>query len=190
VLESPRQSDYSAGMSEQDRLNAEKFVLIHKARDEYEGNLIVDYLRDNGVDATFQAAPSMPPLDFVEEFSGADRALGIFVLQHNAARAAEMVSEFMHAATDETVLAESAAQRLHVDREKIHQLRGAIREERRTFEFLGWVAMAFLGAAALLWAIWPAWLKLNPPTPEFRWIVVALLALAALVAGNYARRKL
>jgi hypothetical protein len=177
-------------MSEQGRLNAEKFVLIHKAREEWEGNFVVDYLRNNGIDAMFQSAPPMPPLDVVEGFSGAGNALGIFVLEHDAARAKELAHEFLTAATDESVLAETAAQKLSVDREKIHQLRAALKEERRTFEFLGWIAMAFLGAAALLWAIWPAWLKINQPAPEFRWMIVALLALAAIVAGNYARRKL
>jgi hypothetical protein len=46
----------------------------------------------------------------------------------------------------------------------------------------------FLGAAAVLWAIWPEWLKFGPPPVGLRWLVVILLALAAVFAGHWASR--
>src|SRR5947208_11940480 len=113
---------------------SEKLVQIHKARDEWEGNIIVGYLRDNGVEATLQGAPAVPPLDAVEQYSGSDKAYGILVLEHEAEQARRTLAEFTSAATDETMLAETAAQKLRLDKETIHRLRGALREERRTFE--------------------------------------------------------
>lgn len=177
-------------MSEQERLKSEKLVEIHRARDEWQGNIIVGFLRENGVEATFKAPPSMPPLDAVEEFSGSDRVSGIFVLEHDTDRARQLLEEFLTTATDENVLEEAAAQKLRVNKETISQLRTALREERRTFDFLGWLMVAFLGASALLWAIWPAWLKTSPPAPEFRWVMVIMLALAAVFAGNWANKKM
>lgn len=175
-------------MSERER--SEKLVQVHQARDEWEGNIVVGYLRDNGVEATLQSPPSMPPLDAVENLSGSDKANGIFVLEHEAEHARGLLKEFLSAVTDDQVLEETAAQKLKLDKATIGQLRGALREEQQTFEFLGWAGVAFLGAAALLWAIWPEWLKIAPPPPEFRWVVVILLALAAVFAGNWASRRL
>jgi hypothetical protein len=67
-------------------------------------------------------------------------------------------------------------------------LRTALRDERQTFAFVGWIGVVFLGAAALLWAIWPKLLKIGPPPAEFRWVVVILLVLAAVFTGNWASR--
>lgn len=39
-------------MSESER--SEKLVQVHHARDEWEGNIILGYLRDNGVEATLR----------------------------------------------------------------------------------------------------------------------------------------
>lgn len=181
---------YSAAMNEEERLRSEKLVEIHKAHNEWEGNLLVGFLRDNGVEAALEVPPAVPPLDAVEQLSGVDRNCGIVVLEHESTRAAELVKEFLSAATDEHLLEEEAAKKLRVDKETITQLRGAVREERRTFEFLAWLGVAFLAAAALLWAIWPAWLKIAPPAPEFRWVMVILLALAAVYAGNWTSRRL
>jgi hypothetical protein len=177
-------------MSDQERLRSEKLVEIHRARDEWEGNIIVGFLADNGVDATFQAPPPMPPLDAVEELSGSGKVSGIFVLSHEADRARKLLDEFMATATDEKILEETAAKKLRVNKETISQLRTALREERRTFDFLGWLMVAFLAASALLWAIWPEWLKTAPPAPGFRWVMVILLALAAVFAGNWANKKM
>ena len=132
----------------------------------------------------------MPPLDGVEELSGSGKVSGIFVLQHEVARARQLIEEFMATATDEKVLEETAAQKLRLNKETISQLRTALREERRTFDFLGWLLVIFLGAAALLWAIWPAWLKIEAPAPEFRWVIVIMLALAAVFAGNWANKRM
>jgi hypothetical protein len=173
-------------MSESER--SEQLVQIHHARDEWEGNIILGYLRDNGVEATLRSPASMAPLDSAESFSGSDQANGIFVLEHKADHARGLLKEFLSTVTDENVLEEAAAQKLKVDKETIGQLRGALREERRTFTFLGWIGAAFLGAAALLWAIWPEWLRTGPPEPEFRWVMVVLLGLGALFAGSWSSR--
>jgi len=168
---------------------SQDLVLIHHARDEWDGNILVGYLRDNGVEATLQSPPSMPPLDAMENLSGTDKVNGIFVLGYQADRARELVKEFVNTVTDEQVLEEAAAQKLKLDKETVTKLRGALKEERQTFAFLGWIGAAFLGAAALLWAIWPAWLKIGPPSPEFRWVVVVLLLLAAVFAGSWTSRR-
>ena len=166
---------------------SQDLVLIHHARDEWDGNILVGYLRDNGVEATLQSPPSMPPLDAMENLSGSDKVNGIFVLGYEADHARELVKEFLNTVTDEQVLEEAAAQKLKLDKETVTQLRGALKEERQTFEFLGWIGAAFLGAVALLWAIWPAWLKIGPP--EYRWVVVVLLLLAAVFAGSWTSRR-
>ncbi len=168
---------------------SQDLVLIHHARDEWDGNILVGYLRDNGVEATLRSPPSMPPLDAMETLSGTDKVNGIFVLGYEADHARELVKEFVNTVTDDQVLEDAAAQKLKLDKETITQLRGALKEERQTFEFLGWVGVAFLGAAALLWAIWPSWLKISPPAAEFRWVVVILLLLAAVFAGSWTSRR-
>lgn len=177
-------------MSQQEPPASERLVQIHRARDEWQGNILVGYLRESGVEATLQSPPSVPPLDAVESLSGSQKVNGIFVLEHEAERARALLKEFLGTVSDPRLLEEAAAQKLRVDKETISQLRGALREERRTFEFLGWMGVVFLGAAALLWAIWPAWLKIAAPPPQFRWVMVILLALAAVFAGNWANRHL
>jgi hypothetical protein len=174
-------------MSKDER--SENLVQIHQAHDEWEGNIIIGYLRDNGVEATLREPASMAPLDAAESLSGTDKANGIYVLDHEADHARKLLEEFLNTVTDEKVLEEAASQKLKLDKETIGQLRTALREEQQTFVFLGWIGVVFLGAAALLWAIWPEWLKINPPPPEFRWVVVILLGLAAVFAGNWASRS-
>src|SRR5712691_3912915 len=149
-------------------LDSEKLVEIHKARDEWEGNFLIGYLRDNGIESTFQGDPSVD-LDLAHMLKSTDDAFGVYVLEHDAVRARQLVQEFMSAVTDESMLEETAAQKLRVDKETITRLRGALIEERRTFEFLGWVGVVFLGAAALLWLIWPDWLKVEAPSALLRW---------------------
>jgi hypothetical protein len=173
-------------MSKSER--SENLVEVHHAHDEWEGSIIIGYLRDNGLEATLRQPASMAPLDAAESFSGTDKANGIYVLEHEADRARHLLKEFVNTVTDEQVLEEAAGQKLKLDKETIGRLRTATREERQTFVFLGWTGVVFLGAAALLWAIWPAWLKVGPPPPEFRWVVVILLGLAAVFAGNWASR--
>ena len=170
--------------------SSKDLVLVHHARDEWAGNIIVGYLRDNGVEAMLQSPPSMAPLDAAESLSGSDKVNGVFVLAHEADRAHELVKEFVNTVTDDQVLEDAAAEKLKLDKETVKQLRGALKEERQTFEFLGWIGVAFLGAAALLWAIWPAWLKIGPPSAGFRWLGVILLLLAAVFAGSWTSRRL
>ena len=176
-------------MNHSPRLDAEKLVEIHKACNDWEGNLLIGFLRDNGIEATFQGDPSVN-LDMAHMLKSTDEAFGVYVLEENVARARELVHEFLTTATDETVLDELAAQKLRVSKETIAQLRGALKDERETFEFLGWIGVVFLGAAALLWVIWPAWLKIDAPPALFRWAMVLLLALGAVFAGSWASRRL
>ncbi len=163
-------------------------VEVHKARDTWEGTLLTSYLRDNGIQTAFQGDPNVS-FDMKELLRNSDEAFGLFVLAPEAARAKELITEFLSSATDDSVLVEAAAQKLKVDKETIHRLRGELVEERRTFEFLGWIGVAFLGAAALLWVIWPAWLKIDAPPGVFRWLMVALLTLGAVFAGNWASKR-
>ena len=169
---------------------SETLVQVHHARDEWEGNIVVGYLRENGVEATLRAPPAVPPLDAVENLSGSTKVNSVFVLEHEAERARTLLSAFQSTVTDEGLLEEEAAHELKLDKETIAQLRGALKEEKKTFEFLGWVGVVFLGATALLWAIWPPWLKLAPPPPEVRWTVLILLTLVAVFAGGWASRRL
>ena len=167
----------------------EKLVEVHKAHSEAEGLLLSGYLRDNGIEATFQGDPNVS-FDMKELLQASDETMGVFVLEHDVSRAKELSAEFVAAVTDETVLAETAAHRLRVDKETIHRLRGELKEERQTFEFLGWIGVVFLGAAALLWAIWPEWLKMEVPATPLRWAMVILLALGAVFAGNWTNKRL
>ena len=110
------------------------------------------------------------------------------VLEHEADKARNLLKEFLNTVTDEQILEDAAGQKLKLDKETIGRLRTATREEHQTFVFLGWTGAVFLGAAALLWAIWPEWLKIGPPPAALRWVVVILLAVAAVFAGNWASR--
>ena len=176
-------------MNHSPRLDAEKLVEIHKAHDEWEGNLLIGFLRDNDIQATFPGELAVN-LDPAHMSKSADEVFGVYVLEENAARARELVHDFLTTATDETVLDEMAAHKLRVSKETITQLRGALKDERETFEFLGWIGVVFLGAAALLWVIWPEWLKMDAPPALFRWAMVLVLALGAVFAGSWASRRL
>lgn len=170
--------------------DAEELVEIHRARDEWEGTILLGVLRDQGIPAYLRLPTPLPPLDAADQLTGNRRVGGVFVLERDADRARQVIREFLDAATDEAMLAEEAARRLKVDKETIHRLRGELREERRTFEFLGWVVVLFLASAAWLWALWPAWLKTAPPSGVVRWLMVVALALCALFVGNWIARKI
>ena len=163
-------------MSEPTRGTDETLVEVHKARSQTEGVLLVGFLRENSIEAVFPGDPNVS-LDMVELLENSHETQGVFVLAHDAPRARELCAEFITAVTDEAVLAETAARKLRVDKETIHRLRAELKEERQTFEFLGWLGVVFLGAAAVLWAIWPAWLKMQTPASPLRWTMVVLLAL-------------
>jgi hypothetical protein len=169
--------------------HSQDLVLIHHARNEWDGNIIVGYLRDNGVEATLQSPP-MPPLDAMENLNGSDKINGIFVLAYEVGRARELVTEFVNTVVDDQVLEEAAAQKLKLDPETVAQLRNALQEERQTFTFVGGIVATFLGATALLWAIWPSWLKIGPPPAGFRWLGVIFLLFAAVFAGSWTSRRL
>jgi hypothetical protein len=76
---------------------SEELVLVHHVRDEWQGNIVVGYLRENGVEATLQSPPSVPPLDLVENLTGTDKMNGIFVLEHEAEHARALLKEFLQA---------------------------------------------------------------------------------------------
>ncbi len=166
-------------MSEQDR--SEKLVQVHHAHNEWEGNIVVGYLRDNGVEATLRTPPVMPPVDYYELFNHNETIDGIFVLEHEAECARELIAQFLAARPDEQSIEELAAQKTHPDRENIHRLRIAVREERRTFEFLGWLVVAFCAAG---------WLLVGTPLPPTPWTRLALLVIIALWIGSWLRRRL
>jgi hypothetical protein len=170
-------------MGETNQVNAEKLIEVHKARDPWQGHLLIGYLQDNGVEAAFQGLSAIP-LVADELLETNDNVAGIYVLEHDAERARELISEFLSAENIE----DASDGRLHPNKQRIAELRGALQEERRTFAFLGWTTVAFLGALAVLWAIWPVWLKTEPPAPFYRWTGVMLLALASLFALNQTRR--
>ncbi|MDW8344176.1 MAG: hypothetical protein RMM51_06755 [Verrucomicrobiae bacterium] len=170
--------------------NLENLVEIHRARDEWEGTLLLGLLQDHNINAYLRRPTPLPPLDAADQLTGNPRVGGLFVLEHDAERARQLVREFLDTAADESLLVEEAARRLRVDKDTIHRLRGELREEKRTFEFLGWVVVVFLASAALLWAIWPAWLKSAPPTAPVRWVMVVVLALCAVFVGNWTARKI
>ncbi|MBM3861100.1 MAG: hypothetical protein FJ395_15835 [Verrucomicrobia bacterium] len=170
-------------MSKPGQVSNDSLVEIHKARNPWQGHLLIGYLQDNGVEAAFQGLPSVP-LTAGELLETSNHVAGIYVLQQDAARGRELVEEFLAVEEVETTSPESQP----LDKERIAELRGALREERKTFAFLGWVAVVFLVALAVLWAVWPVWLKTAPLAPLYRWTGVALLALAAAFALNQTRR--
>src|SRR5260221_1035281 len=102
--------------------SSENLILVHHARNEWDGNIIIGYLRDNGVEATLQSPPSMPPLDAMENLSGTDKVNGIFVLGYEADHARALVKEFVNTVTDDQVLEEAAAQKLKIGKETVTPL--------------------------------------------------------------------
>ena len=166
-------------MSRQEQ--SEKLVQVYRARNEWEGSLVLGYLHDNGVEATLRAPPVMPPVDYYELFNRNETIDGIFVLEHQAIRAHELIADFLVAPTDESSLEELAAKKEHPGRETIHRLRIAVREERRTFEFIGWLVIAFCVAG---------WLLVATPVPPGPWTSLVLLVIIALLVGSWSRRRL
>ena len=91
-------------MSDAERLSRENFVEVCRANSELEGNLLVSYLAENGIEAVLQEPPSVPPLDMAESLTGMDRVHGVFVLEHNSKKATSLVQEFLSAPLDESRL--------------------------------------------------------------------------------------
>lgn len=172
-------------MSEPNPAAKEKLVVVHKANEEWEADLVVGFLRENGIEASLAEPPSRAAAAFHAGFCDPDATSAVFVLEHQADAARKLVEEFCAARA-----AEETPPPVQVDKEKIHELREAVKEERRTFEFLGWAGVVFLGAGALLWAVWPSWLKMAAPATPLRWLMVVLLALAAVFVGSWSGRRL
>ena len=171
-----------------ERLGSEKLVAIHKADGEVEANLVVGLLRECGIEAAWREAPLVPPLDTAETMTRGGKTGTIYVMEHEAERARTLIREYQAGRPDDATLDEMASHKPPIDKETIGELRHALQEERQTFDFLGWVFVAFFGAMALLWMIWPDWLKTPVPTGGIRWLMVILLAVAAAVAANRVSR--
>ena len=150
MTDGPTKQAYTAIMDTPPTLAATKLIQVHKAHNELEGNLMVSFLHDHGVDAMLRPPPAVPPLDFCESFNQNETIDGIFVREPDADRARQLIQEFLTTVADVPSLEALAAQRPPLTKEKIGQLRGALREERRTFRFLGGTVAAFV-AAALVW---------------------------------------
>ena len=176
-------------MNEPSGTGAEKLVEIHKAKDPWEGHLIIGFLRENGVAGAFQGMPAVP-LDAHELMGDTDRAVGVYVLESDAGRARDLIKQLSVNATDTASLEWSAIMPSRPDKERIAELRETVREERQTFDFLRWVAVVFLAALALLWILWPEWLRTEAPGPLYRYTGALLLALAAVFASNTLNRRM
>jgi hypothetical protein len=176
-------------MNDRGPAGSDELVSVHHARDEWEGNIVVGYLRESGVEATLGAGPALAPLDAVEELGGNERVGSVLVAAADADTARRLLKGMFETAADESVLAEEAARQLKLDKETIHRLREDLREERQTFDFLRWIGVVVLACLAVLWAIWPPWLKVPPPLPILRLGGTILLALAAVFAGSWISRR-
>jgi hypothetical protein len=117
-------------MSDTGRLNREKLVEIHRARSEWEGRLLVDYLAGNGVEADLRLPAGDPLLEALEMASGADKACGVFVLEHDADRGSALAQEFLALPTDESALERAATQNLQPGAEPSPQDDSGSREEK------------------------------------------------------------
>jgi len=177
-------------MSDSNQLDAEKLIQIHKARDEWEANILVGYLDDNNIEATTEGTLQGADSATHTWFGDPDIRCSVFVIEEDAPRATAILKEFQAAVTDPQLLEEAAAQKLKLDKETVTRLRSALKEENSTFDMIGWICVAFLGATALLWAIWPAWLKIAPPSPVMRWMTVALFVLAAIFIARWTKRRM
>ena len=177
-------------MSETNPSAKEKLVVVHKARDEWEADLIVGYLRDNGIEAMLSDPPSRAAAGFHAGFCDPDTTCPVYVLEEQTESARQRVGEFLAARADEPAPESNAPAPAHLDRARIAELRESVKEERRTFEFLGWGGVVFLAAGALLWTVWPSWLKMVAPTWPMRSLMVILLVLAAVFVGSWSGRRL
>ena len=77
-------------MSKSTGVSNESLVEIHRARDPWEGHMLISYLQDNGVEAAFQGLASVP-LVAGELLETSDHVVGIYVLQHDAAQALSLI---------------------------------------------------------------------------------------------------
>jgi hypothetical protein len=171
-------------MSELDRLETEKLVVVHRARDEWEANIIVGYLQDCGIEATCRAHSVRSKSGVRAGFYEPDTGCDVMVLEHNLDQAQEQMATFTSAVTDPQLLEEQAAKKLRLTKETIADLRAALREENETFGLLGWLVAAFCVSTALFWAIWPKWLSTGVPFGVMRWVTVGMLMAAALLVGR------
>ena len=176
-------------MNEPASSDREKLVAVHKARDEWEADLIVGYLRENGIEAMLTDPPTRAAAALHAGFCDPDTTSPVFVLEDQVEPARKLVEEFLAARPDGQPAVADAAPPAHLDQARIAELRVAVKEERRTFEFLGWVGVAFLAAGALLWIIWPSWLKMAAPATPLRWLLAILLVLAAVYVSGWSSRR-
>ncbi|MGD0016094.1 MAG: hypothetical protein ABSC38_01035 [Verrucomicrobiia bacterium] len=167
-------------MNTSDELATAKLVQVHKARNEMEGNLLVGYLQDNGIEAIMRFPPSVPPYDTVEWMYRNNKIYSISVRESDANRACQLIQEFLTTAADASSLEELAAQQSPLTKEKIGKLRGVLLEERRTFRFLGWLTAAFLLAM---------WLSIGSPLPHSGGLMLMAFMLLAMCVGYFLRKR-
>lgn len=170
-------------MNEPNGTVADKLVEIHKAKDPWEGHLVIGFLRENGVEGAYQGLASVA-LDAHEMMGDTDRTVGVFVLERDVPRARELIKAFTQNTTDTASIEWASVVPSRPDKERIAELRNAVREERRTFDFLRWTGVVFLAALAVLWMVWPEWLQTTAPGPLYRYTGAGLLALASIFASN------
>ncbi len=93
---------YTLSVNDPENLASSKLVQIHQTGEEWQGNLIVDFLRDHGLEATLRPPPGIPPLDAAERFIGNKKVCGILVLERESDRARSLVTEFLSTAVTNT----------------------------------------------------------------------------------------
>jgi hypothetical protein len=170
-------------MNDPQQLESEKLVEIHRAANEWRANILVGYLRDNGIEASWEVIPSRARAALRAGYCDPDSTCRVFVLEHAADRARQLIEEYLAASPNERMLEELALQKRPMTKERFAQLRAALREERRTFRFLGLLGAAFLAAGLLL-------RHQVIGLAGARWIMLAVIAIAAVVVGNWLREKL
>ena len=143
--------------------------MVHRAPDEWAGNVITDFLRANGVEAIFREPPVLKPLDFIEDLLWTGRFDGVYVFERDAGRARDLVREFLSAPVDDQYIEQAAAEHPAATKERIGELRAGLAEERRTFAFLGWLLFVLVVAAAIYWACLPDSVKDTPRRPIWQY---------------------
>ncbi len=171
-------------MSVSKGLESEAVVSVHRARDEWEGNILAGYLRDCGIEATCLPRPMSTRAAARAGYYTPDTGCDVFVIEHERVAALEHLKQFNAAIADEALLEEAAAVRLKLDKETIGRLRQSLNEERATFGLLGWLVVVFFVSAAFLWALWPSWMHTGVSFGVMRWVTVGMLMAAALIAGR------
>jgi hypothetical protein len=159
-------------------------VIVHKAASVVEAEALVEFLRERDIEATIPDPATPAEAARRAGYCDTDTTSPVLALDTQADAARQLVAEFLaNPASQDT-----GVPRHHPDKEQIHELRAAVREERQTFTFLGWAVVAFLVAVLLWWAA-AATLAEEPLTPRFFWLTIVTLVAAAALAGYRTGRR-